>query len=257
MQSFKNITLVGSGHAANFFGKLFVSKGLHIDWVISRNAKSGEALAKKLNSQFLLKSNGLIQSDLMVLCLKDDAIAEFVNQCQISENTLVAHCAGSVSMDVLSRIKHRSVIYPLQSLKGEVDEMEVPFLIEAADKNDLELLSDWMRKLNLIFQVCNSEKRKEYHLAAVFANNFTNAILSATESLSDDFKLDFELLKPLITKTFNSIVEGNSAIEHQTGPAKRKDKDTLNSHLKMLENNKDLQKLYDALSEYIQSLDND
>jgi predicted short-subunit dehydrogenase-like oxidoreductase (DUF2520 family) len=255
--SFKHISIVGSGHAANFFGKLFVSKGLHIDCVISRNAKSGKALAEKLNSKFLLKSEESIQSDLMILCLKDDAIAEFINQCQISESTLVAHCAGSVSMDVLNRIKHRSVIYPLQSLKGEVNENEVPFLIEAAERKDLEFLTEFMQTSGLNFQICNSEKRKEYHLAAVFANNFTNAILSATESLSAEFQLDFELLKPLITKTFKSVVDGKSAIEHQTGPAKRKDKDTLFSHLKMLDTNKDLQKLYEALSMYIQSLDKD
>lgn len=255
MLLFKNITIVGSGHAANFFGNLFFSKGLKIDCIISRNASSGEALAQKVNSQFLLKSEAPIQSDLMILCLKDDSIADFIQNCSISDNTLVAHCAGSVSIDVLSRVKRRAVIYPLQSLKGEVNAEEVPFLIEASEEDDMVLLSKWMESCHLKSHTCDSAKRKEYHLAAVFANNFTNAILSATEQLSNNFQLDFELLKPLITKTFQSVIDGKSATEHQTGPAKRSDKDTMLSHQQMLKNSKELQSLYKALSEFIQSLD--
>ena len=61
--------------------------------------------------------------------------------------------------------------------------------------------------------------------------------------------LDFEILKPLIKETVNKIhkLEPEKA---QTGPAKRKDYNTINMHLKMLDEDK-TRELYKIISEMI------
>jgi hypothetical protein len=57
-------------------------------------------------------------------------------------------------------------------------------------------------------------------------------------------KVPFDVLKPLITETATKVLT-LSPSEAQTGPAKRKDTQTINSHLDFLtnENQKDIYKI--------------
>lgn len=250
----QNISIAGSGNAAAFFGILLKDAGFNIQNVISRNSLTGQSLAVKLDAEYTADMNQAADSDLLILCLRDDAIREIADTCANLQNTLVVHCAGGVSMRVLEKCELHGVIYPLQTLKGKIEIKSVPFLIEGNNESAIKLLFGLFEKLNLNFIQADSDLRMKYHLNAVFANNFCNAILAATESLSIRMELNFELLKPLIHKTFHHVLEGESAIKAQTGPAKRNDIKTMQKHLKMLETDKDLAMLYSAISDFIKTL---
>ena len=71
----------------------------------------------------------------------------------------------------------------------------------------------------------------------------------ATE-ICEKYKISFDLLKPLIEETSNKIVKV-TAIEAQTGPAKRKDLRTIEKHLSLLETDKEKRNIYELLTQSI------
>ncbi len=92
-------------------------------------------------------------------------------------------------------------------------------------------------------------QRKKLHVAAVFVNNFTNYMYTIGESLCEDNKIDFNILKPLILETALKI-ETVSPHQAQTGPARRKDVVTIKKHLDFLP--KEYQEIYTLLTQSIQ-----
>jgi hypothetical protein len=63
-------------------------------------------------------------------------------------------------------------------------------------------------------------------------------------------KLNFDLLKPLICETA-AKVQTMPPMDAQTGPAKRNDRVITGSHLKMLQNKPEYQKIYSFVTENI------
>jgi len=103
-------------------------------------------------------------------------------------------------------------------------------------------------------QVITDEQRLKLHLAAVFANNFTNHMIVIAQKLAKENGLDAALLEPLLEKTFLRL-KNNLAIELQTGPAVRGDIKIIEKHLKLLENHPEWQKIYSFVSENISKSD--
>lgn len=255
MNPIRNISIIGSGLAASFFARVFHSKGFKIQYIISRNPISGKQLSIDVGADFSDDFSMERSSDLTLICVNDTAITDIVQKLKI-ENDIVAHCAGSVSLDALNRFNRHAVIYPLQSLAGQPDSSVVPILFETNHSEDLHPIRQFLNDSGFVCREVNSDKRLRFHLAAVFANNFSNAILDATHQLSVQEELDFELLKPLIEKTFISVIKGGIPKDLQTGPAKRNDLLVLESHQALLEKNPDLLKLYRMLSDFIGSRHN-
>jgi predicted short-subunit dehydrogenase-like oxidoreductase (DUF2520 family) len=89
------------------------------------------------------------------------------------------------------------------------------------------------------------------HVAAVFANNFTNAIfMAAQEVLKSSPELKMEFLLPIIQQTIDKL-KFNNALDIQTGPAKRGDMQTIKRHEQLLNGLESEQILYEAITEYI------
>jgi predicted short-subunit dehydrogenase-like oxidoreductase (DUF2520 family) len=156
----------------------------------------------------------------------------------------------------LNTFDNYGVVYPLQSLSKvtPVDEIEVPFLIESNKPEVLEAIQSIIKALGFKSDLADSKVRLNYHLAAVFANNFTNAMLIAVEQLSHSNQLDFNLFRPLIKRTIEKI-ELLKPIEAQTGPALRNDLVTINKHLALLKDNPELLSVYKTITNFIQSND--
>ena len=65
-------------------------------------------------------------------------------------------------------------------------------------------------------------------------------------------EVDRNYLVPLMTKTMSLFIEEEgSGFNLQTGPAKRDDQETINSHLDMLKEDKSLTELYTFFTESI------
>ncbi len=247
----RNIALIGSGNVANFFAHVFHQKGFSISQIVSRNQESGKQLAASVDSKYYQEYNTDLNCDLLIIAVNDDTIQAVIDTMDLPQ-TIVCHTAGSVALEVLNKFSNRGIIYPLQSIKGVKPVSEVPLLIETSNQNTQSSIEQLLNTCGFLFKQADSEQRAKYHLAAVFANNFTNAILAASEKIVEANNLDVQFLKPLIRHTFENALQ-NSASHSQTGPAIRKDQVSMQKHLSLLEGQEDLVEVYKTLSKFIAS----
>lgn len=185
---------------------------------------------------FTTKLSELVDADIYIIAIPDDAIATFSETLPF-QNKLVVHTSGSVPLNVLSEKNRKGVFYPLQSFSKnrEVPFNEIPICIETVEASDRVLLQSLGEILSEKVVVVSSEARLKLHLAAVFVNNFTNHMYSIGSAILEENELPFSLLQPLIAETARKI-ETLSPSEAQTGPARRNDTKTIEKHLHLLGN---------------------
>ncbi|PCJ23689.1 MAG: oxidoreductase [Flavobacteriales bacterium] len=252
MRTIKTITLLGAGNVANHLGKALLNNGFSINQVYSKSIDNTYILASELNAMPCDDTKFLTnESDLYLVCIKDDFIEEIVNQLLFT-NKMVAHTSGSVAMDILSKFDNYGILYPLQTFSKdkEVTISDVPFCIEANNATNEQTLLELGKKLSNSVHKINSEQRKTIHLAAVFACNFSNHMYAIAENILTQNNLDFSLLKPLILETAKKV-QNNTPSTIQTGPAIRNDDDVIKNQLEMLADSKDYQDIYKLITDNI------
>ena len=94
----------------------------------------------------------------------------------------------------------------------------------------------------------NDKQRLKIHTSAVFANNFSNHLISISQKLLKKSNLSYKLLHPLVNETFNRSFT-NNCIDTQSGPAIRNDEETQKKHLSVL--NKNEKEIYLKISKSI------
>ncbi|MGY6647632.1 Rossmann-like and DUF2520 domain-containing protein [Wenyingzhuangia sp. IMCC45574] len=173
----------------------------------------------------------LVKADVYLICLADDVIKTLDLS---SLKGLVVHTSGTKPYQEINA-KQRGVLYPLQSFSKEkhLDFKQVPLCIETEFENDLELLFKLANAISTKVQVLQASQREKLHLAAVFANNFSNRMMGIAYDLCKKQKIDFTFLQPLLQETFlkTQVLPPHIA---QTGPAIREDQATINKHLEQL-----------------------
>jgi predicted short-subunit dehydrogenase-like oxidoreductase (DUF2520 family) len=265
-----------------------------LDVVIIGGGAVAEALAHEIDAseglrliqQWRRKTDtlqSLAPADLYILAVSDSAVAEAVTgsiagAAVTSEGSttgatqrgptgvaglvfppesVVAHTAGSVSIDALSpHIAHRAVLYPLQTFtrgrRIEDFRRRVPFFIEGTTPRALETVRTVAEAIADNVTELPSEKRERLHLAAVFANNFANAMFCAAEQIAAEAGVPYALLTPLIAETAAKAQDLPSPRDAQTGPAKRGDRETQQKHLEILQaTHPELTETYKNISEII------
>lgn len=247
------VSFIGSGNVATHLSKACVQAGITVVDIYSQHYANAYSLAKQCNARALQNISEVnADVDLLLLCVSDDALPNIQDQLKNSKCPLV-HTAGSVSIDVLkSNVHAYGVLYPLQtfSKSKEVYMDKVPFFIEASDVHLESTLIDFVKKMKASYTIANSEQRLYLHIAAVFASNFSNYMYQLAHTICAEQKLPFEALIPLIQETANKI-QNLSPLEAQTGPAKRADEQTMQKHLKALEQDPAKYELYRLISEGI------
>lgn len=244
------ITIIGSGNVAQHLIKAFTKSELvEIVQVYSRKKETLSSLIEfdKITSNF----EELLESDLYIIAVSDKAIADVSKQLPF-QNRIVVHTSGAASLDVLDAKNRKGVFYPLQtfSKNKEIDFSIIPLCLEAENTFDFRVLETVAKSIsNAVFAI-NSDQRKALHVAAVFVNNFTNHLYQIGQEICTEHKVPFEILKPLIQETAEKINTLNP-VDAQTGPAKRNDSVTIESHLAYL-NNKNQKNIYKLLTQSIQ-----
>lgn len=247
------IAVIGTGHVAYHLATAWHNAGQHIVAVCGRNRPKAEQLAKLTEAAVCTDFTriGAIEADVYLIAVADDAITEVVEQLPVLQG-IVAHTSAFAEMKVLQKFGQTGVIYPLQtfSVSRQLDYRRIPFFIEGSSEAQREVLAMLASCLSDVVIPADGDMRRKYHLAAVFACNFSNHMYSIAAELLSNAGLLFELLKPLILETAAKATDMEPR-EAQTGPAKRNDKQTMNAHLDMLNLNPAYQDLYQQLSQLI------
>ncbi len=247
-----NISIIGSGNVATVFSILAKNNGHFIHQIIARNETQGEILANKIGTSYCALNNNFDKAvDLFIVALSDNAFSTALKNIDFGE-TPVFHTAGSVSMHVLEdNTKHYGVIYPLQSLRKEMEIIPtIPLLLEAKNEQTLHLINSFAKTISNDVIEVSEDKRLRLHASAVLVSNFTNYLYGVAETFCKNENVDFNLLKPLILETANRI-QTNSPLDVQTGPAIRKDITTLEKHLRLFSTYPKLKTLYTRMTDSI------
>jgi predicted short-subunit dehydrogenase-like oxidoreductase (DUF2520 family) len=244
------IFIIGAGNAATCLGKALISAGHTVTGVWSRSAEKAVQLSNQLGIDATTEGVVAPGSDLVLLCLPDDAL--FALPDWLYGPWIMAHTSGSVSMEALNRSKHYGVFYPLQTLsaKRQTSLKDVPLCIEGSDSHTEKLLVYLAGSISQKVEIMNSGQRLYLHLAAVFANNFSNHMFSLASEIALNANIDPSLLTPLIRETAAKAGE-MSAADAQTGPAVRNDRRTIAKHLELLSGHPHLASMYRTVSEGI------
>ncbi len=238
------LSILGSGNVAQHLIQAF-SNSTEIE-LVQVFARKPDAIAHLISRDKITSNiNDLKPSELTIIAVSDAVITKIASQLPF-ENTLVAHTSGSLSLAALDGKNRKGVFYPLQTFSKakEVDFKTIPICIEAENEADFKLLNTVAQSISNSVTKVNSEQRKALHVAAVFVSNFTNHLYQIGNEICVENKLSFNMLKPLIQETANKIYT-LSPLEAQTGPAKRKDTQTINAHLNFLthENQREIYKM--------------
>lgn len=250
-----NIVLIGTGNVATVLGKKFKEAGHHILQVFGRDASAASKLAYQFDTVSANYWSVIRQdADVYIIAVSDDAIHEVAKHVRVP-GKVVAHTAASVKKDVLKNMSHHyGVFYPLQSLRKNMKKIPgIPLFIDASDdvaKKKLEELARSVSHKKVL--MADDDTRIKMHIAAVIVSNFTNHLCKLAEDYCDSEGIDFKLLIPLIEETAKRL-ETVSPSKAQTGPAIRRDMPTIQQHLTLLEKYPHLKKIYEMMTESIQS----
>ncbi len=248
-----HIGILGSGNLATHLAEGLFSAGYSIHFISSRNKRKGRLLAEKVGSvhtAVIPESTGV--SALLFICISDDAIPEMLDKYRSTGYTLI-HCSGSIALpESKTYSAGTGVFYPVQSFSPgiQINWLDIPVCVEASDRKILAQLEGIASSLSKKVIVMSSQNRLIVHLAAVFANNFSNAQYAIAEDILSAHKLPFDIIRPLIQMTAYKVQEASPS-QVQTGPAKRNDLRTINKHLALLKEEPGRRKVYRTMTDFI------
>ncbi len=250
---YEKVVLIGAGRVAFHLAKAINYTGRKIVQVYSRHLSNARELAAVYQADFTDEINNLDASaDIYIIAISDDAIAGVANQLAVADK-MVVHTSGSTPMNALKPASaNYGVLYPLQSfaVNANIDFTKVPLCIEACNPSAEENLLQLAHSLSNDVRRIDSDRRMQIHIAAVFANNFTNSMYLMAQEILAEREVDFDVLMPLIEETTRKLQHQNPH-EAQTGPARRADNGIIRKHLEHLKNHPEKQEIYKLLSQFI------
>ena len=247
------ISFIGAGRLAGVLCREMHKAGLKIDMIVSESKERGSVLAGFCNAKWSDKLSFPDSTKLIMVAVPDNRLKGILSKIECSRETLVAHTAGSIGLDVFpAGIIRKGVFYLLQTFSHDrkIVFRNLPVFIEASDKYSSHLLGDIADSIGVKKYFADTEHRIWLHLAAVFVCNFTNQMLTQGKVLAQRSGFSFEELKPLINETFLKALEDGPE-NSQTGPAVRNDRNTIEKHIELLSFDPELQTIYREISRLI------
>ena len=261
------ISFIGAGNVAWHLAQAIEDAGHWICEVYSRDTQKARQLASSLYDTNIQPDLNFSESEaeIIVIAVTDDAIESIIQRIVLPEGVILVHTSGTRSLAEFQKLVeiysdvyvHTGVFYPLQTFtKGvEMDYSELPFCIESRNELIEGKLMQLASSVSDNVTRMDSDERFILHVAAVFASNFTNYMLTISHDLLEREQLNFDLLKPLIQTTIYKAMFSDDPSIGQTGPARRGDWKTTARHLEYLqETNEDYTEIYRLLTDKIRNL---
>ena len=258
------ISFIGAGNLAWHLAPALENAGHHINEVYSRQLQHARQLVSNLYDAYTHSELNFADSPstLFILAVPDDALEQVCSRLVLPERAILVHTSGSTSLQSLEQWMaiysdvpvQTGVFYALQTFSKDqsfIDFTEIPLCIESADKITEDALVALGQDISHIVYLITSDERRTLHIAAVFANNFTNHLLTLAHDLTVHAGLEFSLLRPLMTETFRKGLAANNPANGQTGPARRGDLTTISEHLTYLTSQPKVAEIYQVLTDSI------
>lgn len=258
------VSFIGAGNVAWHLSQALEEAGHWISEVYSRHPQHAKKLAALLYDTNIQTDLNFAESeaDIIVIAVPDDALEQVIQEVVFPENVTVVNTSGTKSLESLQKLidvysdvnVYTGIFYPLQSFSKnvEMEYSEIPFCIESNDPKVTQKLVKLAESISDHVTTMSSEQRFILHISAVFANNFTNYLLSISHNLLTGEGVDFQILKPLVQNTIDKAFQINNPADGQTGPARRGDWETTDKHMEFLQEiNPEWMDLYRMITEQI------
>ncbi len=174
-----------------------------------------------------------VGADLVVIATPDDTVASVAAAIRPSAEVVVAHLAGSLTLEVLAPHPRRASVHPLVALpSAEVGAVRLQgaWFAVAGDP----MATAVVRALGGRAVEVPDEHRAVYHAAAVIASNHLVALLGQVERVARPAGVPLAAYLDLVRGTVENVAALGPAAA-LTGPVSRGDWDTVARHLAALE----------------------
>ncbi|HJM28645.1 MAG: DUF2520 domain-containing protein [Acidimicrobiales bacterium] len=229
------VQIVGPGRAGQSFFEALTSKGWNMKDPLGRDDDLSDV------------SKGV---DLILITTPDREISTVASQIPKCE-AVIAHIAGSMSLQSLKPHERIGSIHPLVSLPnpeiGKERLLNNAWFAVAGDP----FMGKIVKTLGGTGFNLPDSNRTLYHATACIASNHLVVLLEQVRRLAAHINVPFEAFLNLSKGSMESV-STLSPKEALTGPATRKDEETLQSHLESLP--KEELNLYKSLVEEIKRL---
>lgn len=251
-----DVSFIGSGNLAWHLAPALDNVGHIVKEVYSRNPKHAESLTERLYQAEVKASLDFSTSpsSLFIIATSDDAIQEVATEIVLPDQAYLVHTSGGQPLSILqfAATDNIGAFYPLQTFSKtkRIDFKTVPIFIESSNEDTERVMLTVGKAISNNVRKITSTERKALHVAAVFASNFANYMLTLSKEVLEKNGLDFDLLKPLISEAISkSLTIGPE--NAQTGPAMRGDLETLDRHVEFLQEDEALAEIYKLISQHI------
>jgi predicted short-subunit dehydrogenase-like oxidoreductase (DUF2520 family) len=208
------VRFIGPGRAGSSLAAALEAAG----WQLAQTLGRGDDLSRAAEG-----------TDVLILSVPDDAVAEVARAVTPVESTVVVHLSGSLTLDVLAPHERRAGLHPLVPLPtpdlGATRLTSGVTFAVAGDPMAWHLANDLHGN---VIEV-RDEDRGAYHAAACIAANHVVALLGQVERVAADAGLPLDAFLGL-TKAALDDVERLGPRQALTGPAARGDWETLARH---------------------------
>ncbi len=232
--------LVGPGRAGLSLGVALQRAGHQAAGVLARRPEAASDGTRRLQTDVLDWDDDLPSADVLILAVRDDAIAEVAGRLAARAGAVrfAVHLSGLKSVDTLAALSTSGLqigsLHPLQTLPNPEDgsaALSGAWMAVTADRLELrEFLEDLARSIGGRPFVLADAHRDLYHAAAAASSNYVIAALALAEELFQRAGVPFAAARPLVAAvTDNAFRLG--PLGALTGPIARGDVGTVRGQL--------------------------
>ena len=232
-----DLTLVGPGRAGLALCLASREAGHRVVGVLARDPSAAAAAADQLDAAVLDWDDALPPCDLVVIAVRDDAIAEVVARLTglVGATGGVVHLSGLARVGLLAPLGVPfGSLHPLQSMPtptAGADRLAGAWMAVTSD-DDLfaDRLFAFSSSLGAHPFELGDEQKPLYHAAAAAAANFTLAALAVSRRLFAAAAVDFAAAGPLVEAVIANAMEMGPETA-LTGPVARGDVGTVRAQV--------------------------
>lgn len=259
----KSIHFIGCGRLGKTIAKLIHAHDAGImNGVLNSSIESSQHAIQFIGQGTALQSiEQLSPADIYFITTADDLIQTMAEQLTekniLKPGAIIVHCSGSLSSDILQSAKKAGCliasVHPVKSFANPttaVKTFEGTFCSFEGDPQARQILKEIFEKIGGKFLDIDKTRKAQYHAAMVIANNYVTGLhYQATKKLAE-CGIDPDISKKLVSMMMNDSLRNLETLDHTkalTGPLQRGDIATINRHIKALQHDPTVLKIYKAI----------
>ena len=197
-------------------------------------------------------------AEVIWIVIPDSAIKNKVKEIEkdLTGKHILVHCSGFFPASILENAKTERLVslHPAFSFSKPFNSFpENIFWAYQGDETLFGYFSEMVGKWRGVIKEISEKQKKLYHIACVFASNFPVVSLLIAGKLFKECGIDFKgVSKGLVSPVCEKIIAGDELYGVLTGPAKRKDMETILKEIAVLrEKDLDISEIYRLLSDFV------